>query len=394
MSRFSFQAVPFSYVWRNLLTRRVTTALTAGGMALVVFVFATVLMLGEGLKQTLTATGLPENVVAIRKGAQTEVQSGVTRAEADLIATDPALALDDQGQVLLSRESVVLISLTKKGGAKRANVVVRGSGASGLALRPQVQIVAGRLFRPGSSEIIVGRAIADGFVGVDIGATVRFGRRDWTVVGVFDAGKTGFNSELWGDAEQMMQAFRRSSFSAAVFQLRDVRDFSAVKRRLEADPRLTSEFKPETQFYADQAEVLTTFITILGVTLSLIFSFGAIVGAMITMYAAVANRIGEIGTLRALGFRKTAVLTAFLGESLLLSLVGGVVGLGCAACMQFFGISTMNWQTFSELAFTFTLTPLIAVKSLLFALFMGFVGGFLPAASAARRKIVDALRAA
>lgn len=390
----SITAVPFSYIWRNLLTRRVTTALTAGGMALVVFVFATVLMLGEGLKQTLTATGLPENVVAIRKGAQTEVQSGISRAEADIIETDAAIALDGQGRKLLSRESVVLIAMGKKGSGKRANVVVRGSSERGLALRPQVQLRDGRLFRPGSSEVIVGSAIAKGFDGAGIGSTIRFGRRDWLVVGIFDAGKTGFNSEIWGDAEQMMQAFRRGNFSAVVFQLRDVADFAGIKTRLEADPRLTSEFKPETQFYADQAEVLATFITILGVTLSVIFSFGAIVGAMITMYAAVANRIGEIGTLRALGFRKTAVLVAFLGESLLLSLVGGVVGLACAACMQFFGISTMNWQTFSELAFTFTLTPLIAVKSLLFALFMGLAGGFLPAASAARRKIVDALRAA
>ncbi|MBL8507361.1 ABC transporter permease [Chitinimonas sp. JJ19] len=386
--------VPLSYVWRNLLTRKLTTGLTAGGMALVVFVFATVLMLEAGLKQTLTATGLPQNVVVIRKGSQTEVQSGVSRSEAAIIESQPNIALDGAGRLLSSRESVVLISLKKQGSGKPANVVVRGAGEQGLALRPQVQLLAGRQFRPGSSEIIVGRAIADGFDGVQLGTSLRFARRDWLVVGIFDAGKTGFNSEIWGDAEQMMQAFRRINYSALVFQLADSNGYEASRQALEADQRLTTEYKRETRFYADQAQTMATFISILGTVLSVIFSIGAVIGAMITMYAAVANRTGEIGTLRALGYRRSSVMAAFLAESLLLALLGGVMGVVLASFMQFFAVSTMNWQTFSELAFSFTLTPAIVVKSLLFALFMGLLGGFLPAVRAARMQIVDALRAA
>ncbi|HEY9101788.1 ABC transporter permease [Chitinimonas sp.] len=384
--------LPLHYIWRNLLTRRLTTLLTAGGMALVVFVFATVLMLDAGLQQTLAATGLPQNVVAIRKGSQTEVQSGVSRQDAAIMESDPAVALDGQGRRLISKESVVLISLQKRGSGKPSNVVVRGAGLQGMTLRPQIRLIAGRPPRPGSSEVIVGRAIAEGFGNVQLGANLRFARRDWQVVGLFDAGKSGFNSEIWGDAEQMMQAFRRSSFSAVIFQLQDSGEFDAVAKRLEGDQRLTAEYKRETRFYADQSQVMSNFISILGTVLSVIFSIGAIIGAMITMYAAVANRVGEIGTLRALGFRKRSVLAAFLLESLLLATLGGIAGLLLASTMQFFAISTMNWQTFSELAFSFTLTPGIVLKSLLFALFMGLLGGFLPALRAARLQIVDALR--
>jgi ABC-type antimicrobial peptide transport system permease subunit len=250
------------------------------------------------------------------------------------------------------------------------------------------------MFRPGTAEVIAGRAIADGFRGAGLGETVRFASRDWTVVGVFDGGKTGFDSELWGDAEQMLQAFRRVNFSSMLFRLADADRFDAVKRDLEADPRLTVEAKREQRFYADQSESLSKFITYLGTSISVIFSIGAIIGAMITMYASVASRVGEIGTLRALGFSRGAILTAFLGESLLLGLVGGIVGLAAAACMQALTVSTTNFQTFAVLAFSFTLTPRIVVASIAFALAMGFVGGFLPAARAARMKIVDALRAA
>jgi ABC-type antimicrobial peptide transport system permease subunit len=250
------------------------------------------------------------------------------------------------------------------------------------------------MFRPGSSEIIAGRAVAKGFQGAGVGETMRFASRDWTVVGVFDAGRSGFDSEVWGDAEQMLQAFRRLAFSSVIFRLADTDRFDAVKARLESDPRLTLEAKRETRFYAEQSEALAKFISYLGTTISVIFSIGAIIGAMITMYASVASRTAEIGTLRALGFSRAAILAAFLTEALLLGLVGGVVGLAAASAMQAVSISTVNFQTFAELAFRFTLTPEIIVYSLLFALLMGFVGGFLPAARAARMKIVDALRAA
>ena len=387
-------AVPLTYIARNLVARRLTTVLTAGGMALVVYVFATVLMLAAGLEQTLVATGQDDNVVVIRRSSQTEVQSGIPRLQAGIVESLPEIAVGADGQPLVSKEPVVLINLPKRATNKPANVVIRGVTSAGLALRPQVKLAEGRMFRPGTAEVIAGRSIADGFQGAGLGETLRFASRDWTVVGVFDAGHTGFDSEIWGDAEQMLQAFRRTGFSSMLFRLVDPDQFDAVKASIENDPRLTLEAKREKRFYAEQSEALSKFISYLGTGISVIFSIGAVIGAAITMYASVASRTGEIGTLRALGFSRGAILAAFLGEALLLGLLGGVIGLLGASTMQSLSISTTNFQTFAEIAFSFTLTPKIVVVSLIFALGMGFVGGFLPAARAARMKIVDALRAA
>jgi len=387
-------AIPFSYIARNLVARKVTTLLTAGGMALVVYVFTTVLMLTAGLKQTLVSTGQDDNVVVIRRSAQTEVQSGVDRTQAGIVESLPDIAIGVQGHKLISKELVVLINLPKRDTGKPANVVIRGVTPTGVALRPQVKLTAGRMFRPGTAEVIAGRAIGSGFRGAGLGETLRFASRDWTVVGIFDGGRSAFDSEIWGDAEQMLQAFRRTAFSSLLFRLTDAGRFDEVKATIESDPRLTLEAKREPRFYADQAEQLANFIGYLGTTISVIFSIGAIIGAMITMYASVASRTGEIGTLRALGFSRGVILAAFLTEALLLGLVGGAVGLAAASFMQAISISTTNFQTFAEIAFSFTLTPSIVVASLAFALAMGFVGGFLPAVRAARMKIVDALRAA
>ncbi|MBS1210401.1 MAG: putative transporter protein [Proteobacteria bacterium] len=386
--------IPFNYIWRNLLTRKLTTALTAGGMALVVFVFTAVLMLDAGLKATMVATGRPDNVMVIRAASETEVQSSIDNAQMSVLETLPHIALDDTGKPMFSRECLVLYSLVKKDTGVATNVTIRGTGDMGLALRPQVQLQTGRLFKPGSSEIIVGTNLAKEFKGVEIGQTLAFARRDWLVVGIFDAGKTAFSSEVWGDAEQLKQAFRRPVYSSLIFQLDAPGNFDTLKNRVADDRRLTVELKPETQFYADQSKFLAGFISVLGLTLSVIFSIGAIIGAMITMYAAVASRTAEIGTLRAIGFRRTNILIAFLAESLLLSLLGGIAGLAAASGMQAVSISTMNWQTFAELAFAFKLSPQIALASLLFALTMGFLGGVLPAWRAARLNIVTAVRSA
>ena len=387
-------AIPVTYIVRNLVARRLTTVLTAGGMALVVYVFATVLMLSAGLEATLIATGQDDNVIVIRRGSQTEVQSGVDRTQAGIVESMPDIAVGQDGARLISKEPVVLINLPKRDTGKPSNVLIRGVTPAGLVLRPQVRIVEGRMFRPGTSEIVTGRSIANGFQGAGLGETLHFAQRDWLVVGVFDAQRTGFDSELWGDAEQMLQAFRRVAISALIFRLADSARFEEVKKAIEADPRLTLEAKRETQFYADQSEALSKFIRYLGTSISIIFSIGAIIGAMITMYASVSNRTAEIGTLRALGFSRAAILVAFLGEALLLGALGGVIGLVGAAFMQAVSISTTNFQTFAELAFRLVLTPGIVVTAMGFALAMGFVGGFLPAARAARLKIVDALRAA
>ena len=386
--------VPFSYIARNLWVRRVTTALTAGGMALVVYVFATVLMMSEGIRATLVATGQPDNVMVLRKGAGAEINSAIERGQAAILSTLPGIATDALGRPLISAEPVVLINLPKRSNGKPSNVTVRGSSEIGLQLRPGLRVVEGRMFRPGTSEIIVGNATAAGFAGIDLGANLRFAGRDWQIVGRFDAGRSGFDSEIWGDAEQMLQAFRRGASSIMVVRLADPGRFEALRERIEADPRLLLEAKPEIRFYAEQSEALATFISILGLSLAVIFSIGAVVGAMITMFAAVASRIGEIGTLRALGFRRGAVLAAFMTESLLLSGLGGVVGLAGASLMQVVDVSTTNFQTFAELAFRFVLTPQIAVQTLAFALAMGVVGGFVPAWRAARLQIVDCLRAA
>ena len=386
--------IPLSYSLRNLWTRRLTTLLTAGGMALVVFVFAAVLMLEEGLRKTMVETGSYDNVVVIRRGSGTEVQSGVERLQAAIVESQPQVALGEGGRRLVSKETVVLISLNKRGTEKPSNVIIRGLSPTGTELRPQVRLVQGRMFRPGSAEVIAGRSVAERFEGAGLGETVRFGGRDWTVVGVFDAGRSGFDSEIWGDADQLMPAFRRPVYSSLLVKLAAAEQFDALRQAVEDDPRVKLEVKRETQFYADQSEALSRFIRYLGITLSVIFSIGAVIGAMITMYAAVASRTAEIGTLRAIGFRRSAVLTAFLAESLGLSLLGGLLGLALASTMQLYTVSTMNWQSFAELAFSFTLTPQIVGKSLAFALLMGLVGGVLPAARAARMNIVSALRGA
>lgn len=391
--------LPVYYIARNLWVRKLTTALTAGGMALVVFVFAAVLMLDAGLKATLVATGSPDNVVVIRQGSSTEVQSGISRDQAALIETSSEVARGADGQPLVSKEVVVLNSLPKSGqseadtSTKRSNVVVRGLPEMGKILRPQVRIAQGRMFRSGSSEIVVGKSVASGFAGVEIAQQLSFAGRQWTVVGVFDGDKTAFDSEIWGDVDQMMQAFRRVSYSSVIAKLAAPDLFTAFQARLNDDPRLKVDTKREAQFYADQSSSLSNFITLLGMALSIIFSLGAIIGATITMYAAVATRTAEIGTLRALGFQRASILAAFLIESLLLALVGGLVGLLAASFLTAITVSTTNFQSFSELAFAFTLTPNIVTYALMFSLLMGFVGGFLPAIKASRMKIVDALRA-
>ena len=386
--------IPIHYSLRNLSARKVTTVLTAGGMALVVFVFTAMQMLDAGLQKTLVQTGSPDNMLVIRKGSETEVQSGVTRAQASIIETLAGIARRADGAPIVSKETVVLINLVKRGSAKPSNVVIRGVGEQGLALR-NVRLTEGRMFRPGTSEIVAGSSIARQFVGAGIGETLRFGQREWTVVGVFDSGGTGYDSEVWGDVEQLMQAFRRTVYSSVIAKLAsaDDSDLKRIDEIVGSDPRLTLQAKRETVFYAEQSKLLSNFLSIFGTALSVIFSIGAVIGATITMYSSVANRVTEIGTLRALGFNRREILSTFLLEALALGLVSGIAGVALASFMQSVSFSTTNFQSFAELAFNFTLTTQIAVKAIVFACVMGVVGGFLPSVRASRMKIVDALRA-
>jgi len=385
--------IPLSYTLRNMWTRRVTTVLTLLGVALVVFVFAASLMLANGLRETLVSTGVDENAIVIRRSSQSEVQSGITREQANIIKTQPEVATKPDGTPLATTDLVVLISLLKRANNEPANVVIRGVALDGMELRKaQVDLVAGRMFRPGLQEVIVGSSIRERFEDCDVGGTIRLSGSAWDIVGVFDGHGTGFDSEVWGDVEVLMPVFRRPVFSSVTVRLKDSKDFESLKTRLESDPRMVVDVKREKQYYDEQSEWMAIFISVMGTTVTIIFSFGAMIGAMITMYAAVANRTQEIGTLRALGFRRRSVLAAFWVEAMLLSLLGGVAGVAASTLLQFITVSTINWGTFSELAFGFYLSPEIAVQAMLFALVMGMLGGFLPAVRAARLKIVEALR--
>ncbi len=384
--------IPLKYTIRNLGTRRLTTGITILGIALVVFVFSAVLMMAYGVQKTLIATGSDENVLVARKAANGEISSIIDRETANVILTLPHIAKTPEGKPIASGEPVVVINLNKVDGGL-SNVTVRGVSPQAFTLRPQVRLKAGRMFNWGARELITGGAIEKHFAGSRIGDVVRFAGDNWTVVGLFDSDGSGFDSEMWGDADQLLDAFNRSAYSTLTFRLDRPDAFKEFTAAFDKEPRL-QQFEPKTEkrFFEEQSELMAGFIRILGIFITVIFSAGSTIGAMITMYAAVANRTVEVGTLRALGFRRRSVLAAFLTESLLLSLIGGCVGLLFASTLQFFTISTLNFGSFSELAFSFALSPSIIVTSLFFALLMGLVGGFLPSVRAARLSIVNALR--
>jgi ABC-type lipoprotein release transport system permease subunit len=385
--------IPIIYNWRNLLTRKLTTTLTVLGIGLVVFVFAAVLMLANGFKKTLVGTGAPNNVIFVRKGANAELVSIVPRSQYNLIRALPEAALLEDGKSLVAPELVVINNLRKRSDNEPTNIVVRGVSPESIPLRPKFKLIEGRLWRPGTSEIIAGQGVAEKFKGCGLGESVNMGMRDWQVVGIFAAGGSAFESEIWGDVEQFMDAFRRPVFSSVTMRMKDPAQFDAMKARIESDPQFTLDVKREIAFYEEQSQYLGTFIQMLGLTVTIIFSFGAMTGAVITMYSAVANRATEIGTLRALGFKRRNVLASFLFECILLSLLGGLLGLAFASALQFIKISTTNWSSFSEVIFGFNISPTIILGSLLFAVIMGIVGGFAPAVRAARLQVVEALRA-
>jgi len=384
--------IPISYSYRNLLARRLTTFLTAAGMALVVFVFAAVLMLAEGLRQTLVATGSFDNAIVLRAGTETEVQSVLDRTQAGIITSQPEVVTGPEGPLVAS-EAIILVNLPRRGTGQPGNIMIRGVQPGSFGLRREVRLAQGRWFRPGSNEIVTGQRIAERYQGAGLGETIRFAMRYWRVVGVFDAGNTGFSSEIWGDVEQLLQAFRRTAFSSVTLRLRDPAIFDALKTRLESDPRLPVQVRREVEFYEAQSARLADFIRLLGLVLTAIFGLGAVLGAMITMYAQVGTRVNEIGTMRALGFQRLHILMAFLLEAGLLGFLGWIIGMLPASLLNFITLSTINWSSFSEITFRFTLTPDILLKSLLFGLGMGLVGGLLPALKAARLPLIDALRA-
>jgi ABC-type lipoprotein release transport system permease subunit len=386
--------LPLKYILRSSVSRRLTTAITIAGIALVVFVFTAVLMMANGVQKTLRATGSDDNLLVARKAAMSEIMSIMDREAAGIIVNLPQVARAADGTPVSSKEVVVIINLPKLGGDGISNVTVRGVEEAAFQLRPQVKIVEGRMFRWGAREVIAGAGITKRFVGAQIGEKIKFGGDVWTVVGLFDANGSGFDSELWGDLNQIADAFRRSSFSTVTVRMKDPDDLDSVVRAFEGDNRLQYFVaKREKKFFEEQSEMMATFIRILGIFITVIFSTGSTIGAMITMYGSVANRTTEIGTLRALGFFRRSILLAFLLESLSLAFAGGLLGLGIASVLQFFTISTLNFGSFSELAFSFALSPSIVASALGFSLLMGLIGGFLPALRASRLNIIQALRA-
>ncbi len=386
-------AVPFKYVLKSFKTRKLTTAITVTGIALVVFVFAAVLMMAYGVQKTLIATGSPDNVMVTRKSSNGEISSIIDGETRNVIKTLPFIAKTNYGKQIISEEPVVVINLEIKTGGM-SNVTVRGVSQDVLLLRPQIKIKEGRMFNPSLRELIVGEAISKKFLGVQIGSKVKFAGDNWDIVGIMESNGSGFDSELWGDSNQLLNAFNRgSAVSTVTFKLANIDDFEKCKLAFESDKRLV-QFEPkiEQQFFEEQSEFLAMFIRVLGIFITVIFSIGAIIGAMITMYSAVANRTVEIGTMRSLGFSRRSILVAFLTESLFISLIGAVVGLFFASFLQFFTVSTLNFSSFAELSFSFALSVSIVISSFIFSLVMGFVGGFLPSVSAARLNIVNALR--
>ncbi|MBI3005349.1 MAG: ABC transporter permease [Ignavibacteriales bacterium] len=389
--------IPLKYTIRNFRTRRLTTAITVIGIALVVFVFTAVLMLAAGVRKTLVATGSTENIIVARKAAQGEISSIILNDTYNIILSLPQVAKGSDQRPIASGDVVVIINLPKIGvDGGISNVTVRGVSPAAFTLRPQVKIVEGRMFNWGAREVVVGSSIAKRFEGVQIGGTVKFGGDAWTVVGRTEAGGTAFDSEIWGDVSQLQDAFsRRGAFSTITFRMTNPDWVDAIKKAFEEDNRL-QQFEPKTEqaYFEEQSEFMAIFISVLGIFITVFFSVGAIIGAMITMYAAVANRTVEIGTLRALGFRRRSVLAAFMTESMLISLIGATIGLFIASWLQLLTVSTLNFGSFSELEFSFTLTFDIILSAFIFSTLMGITGGFLPAVRAARLNIVNALRSA
>jgi ABC-type lipoprotein release transport system permease subunit len=386
--------IPIKYVLRSSSSRRLTTVITMCGIALVVFVFTAVLMMANGIQETLRSTGSDDNIVVARKAAMSEIMSIIDREAAGIVTNMPQVARAADGRPLSSKEVVVIINLAKLGAAGISNVTVRGVEEAAFQLRPQVRIVEGRMFKWGAREIIAGAGITKRFAGAQIGERIKFGGDLWNVVGIFDTDGSGFDSEIWGDLNQVADAFKRQSLSTVTFRIKNPDDLNDLVNAYEADNRLQYFIpKREKKFFEEQSEMMAKFIRILGLFITVIFSTGATIGAMITMYGAVANRTVEIGTMRALGFHRRSILLAFLAEALVLSFLGGALGLGLASLLQFFTISTLNFGSFSELAFSFALSPSIIATSLGFSLLMGLIGGFLPAVRAARLNIVQALRA-
>ena len=386
--------IPLSYNVRSLFVRRTTTFATAIGIGLVVFVLAAAMMLYNGISNTLSATGSPTKAMVLRKGSDAELASTIEGPTARLVMDSPGVKKNDAGPLAVG-EVVIVISQGKIGtDGQMSNVQVRGVPANVLAFRPEVSIVEGRPVRPGTDEVIVGQRIRGRFEGVDLGSSFELKKnRAVTVVGVFAAAGSAFESEVWADIETLRTSFGRPNMvSSVTVDLESATAFDAFKAHVEGDQRLGLEAMRESRYYEKQTEQTGTFILAMGIMIAVFFSIGAMIGAMITMYGAVAQRRREIGTLRALGFSRPAVMFSFLFESVVLAFLGGLIGIGAAIPVSLVELSLMNFATWSEIVFTFDLSGSVVITALIFGCGMGVMGGFFPAFRAARVSAIEAMR--
>jgi len=385
--------IPFSYNVRNLTVRRVTTVMTALGTALSVAVLVSVLALVQGLRTSFDVAGNPTDVLVMRHGSTSELTSVITRQNFQDIKTMPGIAKNAAGQPLASLEMVTIINLASPGG-EDMNVNVRGITPVGYGLRDQVHLAEGRWFHTGTREAVVGKSLAEKFSSARLGQQVRFGRANgvWTVVGIMDGGRSVFNGEIWVDLNQVSADDRREDFLSSVLLRAEPGEVQDLERRLEKDPRFNVIAQPEKQYYADQMKDAMP-IQFMGMLVAIIMAVGSVFAAMNTMYAAVARRSAEIGTLRVLGFSKFSILFSFVLESVFLAVLGGLVGCVLAMPLNYISTDVGSFTTWSHFTFNFNVNPRVMVIGMIFALIIGAAGGFLPARNAARRQIIAALRA-
>jgi len=391
-------AIPISYNIRNLKLRKGLTIMTALGIALTVTTVVFLMALLAGLKKAFVSSGDPLNVLVLRKGSTAELSGGFDASLFPTLKDLPGIAKDSKGEPMASGEWVVVIVLPRKDGTGEVNVTVRGMMVDGLEMRqepkgnPRVKLVEGRWFSPGQREVVVSRSIQHRFANCNVGDTIRFGKGDWKVVGIFDAGGTSYDSEVWGDVNQMASDFdRQGAFASAYLRATDPSAANALKNAVSDDQRLKLDGMLETDYYAKQTSSGGP-IKVIGYIVGFIMGIGSIFAAMNTMYAAVAYRSREIATLRVIGFSRPSILTSFIFESLVLSLLGAVIGI--VLMLPFNGMSTgtSNAVTFSEVVFALRMTPAVILTAVIFALVMGFFGGLFPAWHAARQNILNALR--
>ena len=382
-----------SVTLRSIRQRLGSSAVAIIGIAGVVVVFTAVLSIAEGFQSAMSEKGDPLRVMILRSGADTEMTSGLGGDSVRTILDAPGIARSPEGPIA-SPELFVIVGHPLKRSGTDANVPLRGVSESFQRVRPEVRIVQGRMFQTGTNEIIVGRAASQQFDGLYVGRTVRWGESTWQVVGIFDANGSVAESELWCDARVLQPAYRRgNSYQSVLARLESADSFQVLKDTLTADPRLQVTVLRERDYYAEQSRVMQMIIRTIGVGIAALMGLGAIFGAVNTMYSAVSSRTREIATLRALGFGRMPVVVSVLIEAVLLSLIGGVIG-GALAWAAFDGYqtATMNWQSFSQVAFAFAVTPSLLAQGLIYATFMGFLGGLFPAIRAARLPVVTALR--